>query len=238
MLCKATSSVTGAPCKRHAIQGGAVCAFHGGSAPQVRMAADRRVAQAKAGAFIAGLGIALEDRDPHQELSRQLSVSAGVAERVQELVAELEDLDQAGEVHPLLKLWAEERDRVVKTAKVAVSAGVKERAAQLTKDEGALVAELVRATFNDPRLGLTPAQKDEGLKAFARRTRVSVADPDQIRLARQIIAEHERAMREDPDRPPTEDECRENGHGKPHGLSGSSAAPNQSQPRGSTSHPN
>jgi len=204
------------------------------------MAADRRVAQAKAGAFIAGLGIALEDRDPHQELSKQLSVSAGVAERVQELVAELEDLDQAGEVHPLLKLWAEERDRVVKTAKVAVSAGVKERAAQLTKDEGALVAELVRATFNDPRLGLTPAQKDEGLKVFARRSRAADDDPDQVALARDIIAEHERAMREDPDRPPTEYVCQTNGHGKPLsvGLSGSSAAPNQSQPRGSTSHPN
>jgi len=176
-----------------------VCAFHGGSAPQVRRAADRRVAQAKAGAFLAGLGIDLEDRDPHQELSRQLSLSAAVAERVQELVAELEDIDQAGEVHPLVKVWAEERDRVAKMAKMAVAAGVKERAAQLSEEQGHLLAEVSMKAIDDPSCALSEDQKLRLRMAMARELRtLDCPAPDQVALARDIIARHDEAVRENP----------------------------------------
>jgi len=42
--CKATSKGTGQPCKRPAIPGGFVCRNHGGCAPQVKAAAQERLA--------------------------------------------------------------------------------------------------------------------------------------------------------------------------------------------------
>lgn len=41
--CTATSGRTGQPCRKPAILGGTVCATHGGSAPQVRAAANRNL---------------------------------------------------------------------------------------------------------------------------------------------------------------------------------------------------
>lgn len=43
-LCKATSKVSGSPCKRFAIPGGTVCYWHGGAAPQVKRSAAMRLA--------------------------------------------------------------------------------------------------------------------------------------------------------------------------------------------------
>jgi hypothetical protein len=42
VVCRAKAKSTGQRCRRFAIHGGFVCIKHGGSAPQVRRAADRR----------------------------------------------------------------------------------------------------------------------------------------------------------------------------------------------------
>jgi len=59
--CKAHSSRTGLPCKNFAIRGGVVCTMHGGAAPQVKRAAEYRLAgaatEALAAQFCARLGI-------------------------------------------------------------------------------------------------------------------------------------------------------------------------------------
>lgn len=44
--CEATAKASGVRCKRPAIPGGNVCRKHGGGAPQVRAAADRRLLEA------------------------------------------------------------------------------------------------------------------------------------------------------------------------------------------------
>jgi hypothetical protein len=41
--CSAKSSRTGLPCRRYPIAGGNVCMMHGGAAPQVRKAAEKRL---------------------------------------------------------------------------------------------------------------------------------------------------------------------------------------------------
>ena len=41
--CEATSKQSGERCKRRPIPGGHVCVMHGGAAPQVKFAADRRL---------------------------------------------------------------------------------------------------------------------------------------------------------------------------------------------------
>lgn len=58
--CTATSQTTGERCRRYAIQGGHVCPHHGGNAPQVRAAANRRLADLVPDA-VAGLKRALDD---------------------------------------------------------------------------------------------------------------------------------------------------------------------------------
>lgn len=45
-LCSAVSSQSGEPCRKPPIRGATVCASHGGSAPQVREAAKRRLLEA------------------------------------------------------------------------------------------------------------------------------------------------------------------------------------------------
>jgi len=66
--------------------------MHGSAAGQVKRKAAERVARQRAGAHLAAAGIELEDRDPLVELGKQLSLSAVTAERVRELVAELETI--------------------------------------------------------------------------------------------------------------------------------------------------
>jgi hypothetical protein len=52
-LCVAHSSRTKKPCRHHAIKGGTVCQTHGGSAPQVKATAARRVAAMEFGLAFA-----------------------------------------------------------------------------------------------------------------------------------------------------------------------------------------
>jgi hypothetical protein len=55
--CRAHSTRTGKPCQKYAIKGGAVCTVHGGSAPQVIRAAQRRLAAAASEALAARLAM-------------------------------------------------------------------------------------------------------------------------------------------------------------------------------------
>lgn len=60
--CTAKSTRTGQQCKRAPIRGGTVCATHGGSAPQVRAAAEKRLEELKPAA-IQYLGWLVTQRD-------------------------------------------------------------------------------------------------------------------------------------------------------------------------------
>ncbi len=114
-------------------------------------------------------------------------------ERIQELVAQLEDIYGDEDIHPLVKFWNEESDRTAKMARLALLAGVKARAVQVTEEQASTMAELLRATLNDPLLGLTQEQREEGIKALARRTRVAdtYANTEELAWAREVIARHE-----------------------------------------------
>ena len=90
--CKAHSSRTGARCKAGAILGATVCRFHGGSAPQVKKAAARRLA--------AQLGEAI---DPDRVLSELACVA---------YFDPIEMFEPDGALKPLAK-WPEGARRAV-----------------------------------------------------------------------------------------------------------------------------
>lgn len=76
--CVGTAKSTGRRCKLDAIPGGTVCArFHGGAAPQVRAAAERREADRQARELLGTLGI-VEDPStlPVPVVSAELQLSA------------------------------------------------------------------------------------------------------------------------------------------------------------------
>lgn len=78
--CSATSSRTGEPCKRWAIVGGNVCPTHGGSAPQVKEAARRRLEEL-APLAVQTLGELLEGEARDPETGEAVNVPAAVRAR-------------------------------------------------------------------------------------------------------------------------------------------------------------
>lgn len=81
MQCSATAHSTGERCNRSAIRGGNVCQVHGGSAPQVRAAAKRRLLEAadEVAAILVRIAIS-EDTDERVRLQaiRDLLDRAGI----------------------------------------------------------------------------------------------------------------------------------------------------------------
>lgn len=97
MQCTAHSSQTGKPCKSKAVKGATVCRMHGGSAPQVKAAAKRRLLEAADPAAAALVKIALdEDMDPRVRVMaiRDLLDRAGISEPKQVEVVTLDAIDR------------------------------------------------------------------------------------------------------------------------------------------------
>lgn len=174
--CRARSKQTGEPCKLYAVPGALVCRFHGGRAAQVqRKAADRLAEQAAAEA--AHRLAVMVDTTPEQALLDEVKRAAGMVAFYQARIVEIDEGDrgaliwgitkeklggddegQTSEAAPniWLKLFNEERDRLVRVAAAAIKAGIEERRVKLAEQEGALVAAVIRRILD--QLQLTPEQ--------------------------------------------------------------------------------
>jgi hypothetical protein len=144
--CRARTS-SGRPCRAHPIRGGTVCVAHGGAAPQVRQAAERRLEVRRVEVEAARLmGSAGEDRHPLEHLLLELYRSAAV---VQVLGDELDDVAIVDDRGPSIvyRLWCEERDRHARIADLALRAGVQERAVRLAEAQAQLIVGAVRAAL-------------------------------------------------------------------------------------------
>lgn len=166
-------SKSGAPCKRPATAGAVVCAAHGARAPQV---------MAKAAIRAEVMRWSLQDvaDDPGQVVLRLLTQARRRAdmyglelERIAGLHETLQDalvgdslitgadgrVHKAGEyVRAMVELEAQERDRAANLGFKCLAAGIEERRTRLAEREGAMVAEVFRAVFQNPELGLTAEQ--------------------------------------------------------------------------------
>ena len=177
MQCTATAR-SGTQCRRPAMRGGRVCASHGGKSPQARTAAARRLAEEKA-AKAMRLFTEPVDIDPARALVELVQWTAGEVaywrEQVRALAADDADAltwgvtrvkeggDDRGvtmEAAPNIayRMLTDAQDRLAKYAAAALKAGVEERRVRLAEDQGALVAQVIRAVLED--LHLTAEQSE------------------------------------------------------------------------------
>ena len=174
----------GARCGRPAVPGLSVCRYHGGSTPVALAAAERRLGDERARAAAETLGLPREV-DPHQALLEEVHRAAGVVHWVAARVAGLEaeavatrrvitkagDIEEIDDMNTWVRIFGEERDRLVRTAKAAIDAGVSERMVRLAEEQGRMVADAIRRIVIG--LGLDPAAPE--VRAVVRRELTVVA---------------------------------------------------------------
>lgn len=88
--CTATAHGSGERCRAPAIRGATVCQAHGGSAPQVRAAAQRRLAEQEAARTLSEVGVAPID-NPLQALADLVAETVALKDHLAAKVAALGD---------------------------------------------------------------------------------------------------------------------------------------------------
>lgn len=170
------------PCGLSPVPGASRCGRHGGKAPQVKAAADRRLATAAAQdqmeRAVRTLGLPI-DIDPGKALLDEIHWTAGhvawLRDKVQEIEAEQlvwgkTQTDQGvGPQGPVdtttekagpsvwYELYMKEREHLAKVCALALKAGIEERKVKLAESQGLLVADVIRRILG--ALGLTPEQQ-------------------------------------------------------------------------------
>lgn len=182
LRCVAVSRRTGKPCGSWPVRGSTVCRVHGGGAPQVRAAAARRVAIAEAHKVVARLGgvIGVDPLDALVEMVHEAAWNVAAYRLVIErydvtvgldgavAVPEVRDgtgVQNAAQVHILVQAYDQERDRLVRYAKLCVDAGVDERRVRIAESQGQLLARVVQAAVD--ATNPTPQERRAAIKAGA-----------------------------------------------------------------------
>ena len=175
--CKATSKNSGQPCKRWAIPGGTVCATHGGNAPAVREAANRRVAaralQADAEAILAHEGVEPIE-DPLDELGKLAASARALMAQLGKRVNALEEIEvfdekSAPHIKVAVELYERAMDRTHRMLDSLIRHGYTERQVALAESEAMLVAGIIRRVLAG--LGLTAEQQALGQKLLTQEFR-------------------------------------------------------------------
>lgn len=93
-------------------------------------------------------------------------------------------LNNAGfaQVHPFMVKYELAIERRARLAKLCIDAGVAQKRVELEEQQGALIAQVFRAVFDDPELGLEAPQRRAAMIATARHLRL-VAAPQPALIA-------------------------------------------------------
>lgn len=178
--CAATSTRSGEQCRASAVHGATVCAAHGGRAPQVKAAAKRRLANAKALQFLHEQGVPQID-NPLQAFHDLVEESVALKQFFAAQMAQLSELtstdDQAKEqAKAMVELYERALDRAAKFLTDWVRLDMDNRwlkaNVRLTEERAKLMRRLLDDTFADPDLGLTQPQQETGRRVFARHLRL------------------------------------------------------------------
>ena len=139
------------------------CRLHGGATPTHVKAAQRREAELA----VVTLGLP-HDVEPHMALLEEVHRAAGHVAYLGEVVGELErnqlvhgitrtvqlpdgtrTVEARAAINPWVKLYQEERDRLVRVSKLAIDAGVAERQVRLAEEQARQLAAVLRAILTD-----------------------------------------------------------------------------------------
>lgn len=177
--------------KQPAIAGSTVCYRHGGAAPQVKAAANRRLAQQTALQWAQQEldRVGVSERTPLEHLEASLERAAqnfalwdlacrsllgdsyGTGAEEGSLASQLVGRDRHGQlaIHP----YVQERDQALqqwaRISKYALDAGVSQRRVQIEQERANLIAVALRSTL--AALGLTPELQQQGLTLLGERLR-------------------------------------------------------------------
>jgi hypothetical protein len=160
------------------VTGQRVCNTHGGSSPQAKAAAERRIQTAKAESAVTTFGLPREI-DPRDALLEEVYRSAGAVDFLREQVQALEpeevvwgkseevdkeagefpgtDVTRKAAVNVWVELYNRERKHLVDVCKTAIAAGIEERRVRLAEQQGSLLAGVIKAILGD--LDLTTEQQ-------------------------------------------------------------------------------
>ncbi|MFI6349118.1 HGGxSTG domain-containing protein [Streptomyces sp. NPDC050560] len=201
-LCTARTR-SGKRCRGRAVTGTTVCRMHGGSAPQVLAAVQRRRADGERRAALAEWGATFGEigpaEDPAVVMARLIRQAAGhvswLLERVQETEADAlvwglsnevhreggefpgVDTTYAAEVNGWVRLYGEERDRLVRMIAVAAKMGVDERLVHLAEIQTSMMMAILDRALD--AFGLD-ATKPETAAVMGRVVREVMAERQQL----------------------------------------------------------
>ena len=175
------------------MRGQSVCYKHGGASPQARAAAGRRLAAAE---WSRSFGAPADSADPAETVLDEIRWAAGhvgwLRERVQEtdpealvwgVESEVEkgsgefpgvDITRAAKSNAWVRLYGEERDRLIRMCKIAHDMGIAERHVELAERVGGLMADLLRGVLTE--LDLTEEQQERASAAVPRHLRLIASE--------------------------------------------------------------
>lgn len=167
--------------------------MHGGAAPQVRAAAGRRLAAAE---WSRSFGDPAESGDPAETVLDEIRWAAGhvtwLRQRVQETEPEAfvwgvesevdkgagefpgVDVTSSAKTNAWVRLYGEERDRLLRMCKIAHDMGIAERHVQLAERVGGLMANLLRGVLGE--LNLSEEQREAASAAVPRHLRLIASE--------------------------------------------------------------
>ena len=181
--CTAKAKGSGKRCKRPPTVGGTVCAMHGGKAPQVKAAIERRRQERAAVLAVESFGLPREV-DPHAALLEELHRTAGAVQWLGAVVSDIERdalvwgdakethgahqdegekvrSEKRAGVNVWVQLWQAERKHLVDVSRECIKSGIEERRVRVAEAAGQQLASVVRAVLD--RLGLTDEQRSLAL---------------------------------------------------------------------------
>lgn len=181
------------PCMANPKTGFTACRVHGGDSPQAKKAAKSRVEKANAEAAVITFGLPI-DIDPDIALVEELARTHGHVRYLAAVIAELKQADlvfgvstyetgrgpegdidkttHTAAINVWVQLYQLERKHLTDVAKAMLAAGFKEREIRLVEEQGKLIADVLRAVFGDPELGLSAEQAVAARKVASRHLRV------------------------------------------------------------------
>lgn len=179
----------GEPCGNWPVRGATVCRNHGGSAPQVKAAAARRVVEGQALKAVSALGKWSPVTDPLTALADVAGEVTAVKDFLRGLVEQIVEVEQrhaglsgggetlrstddkgAEQLNAKFQAYMTMLDRTVSTLATIAKLNIDERMARIDEARAEMIREALRRAFAEA--GLAGEQQTRGLAALGRHLRV------------------------------------------------------------------